>query len=367
MSKASEKEKHDLWHYSRLALAEQVLGMFESGLSSALVFFAPRRMGKTEFLRKDIMPLAEKKGWVVFYFSFLDVGDFADKEFVEALMKFSEKVSVIEKAKSVMSRVKKVSVIEFHENEKIKQNTKDILADLCAQYNVLLLMDEVQVLSKNATNEPFVAGLRTVLDMHKDSIKVIFTGSSQAGLRRMFSKANAPFFHFGQNLIFPELPRGFTDHLANVLASVTNRHLDKEALWEAFLKMQKVPQLARSLVERLALNPNVTLNTACDELLEDIYADRTYEEIWEKSAILPRLVLKEIAMSRQGLFSEETRKRLASVIGIKEFSVSLVQSTLRHLEHQGWIGRVSEKMGEYFIDDPNFKQWLIHKDSTENI
>jgi hypothetical protein len=30
----------DLWHYPRTQLAEQVLGMFASGLSSALVFFA---------------------------------------------------------------------------------------------------------------------------------------------------------------------------------------------------------------------------------------------------------------------------------------------------------------------------------------
>lgn len=28
-------------------------------------------MGKTEFLRKDITPLAEAAGWRVFYFSFL--------------------------------------------------------------------------------------------------------------------------------------------------------------------------------------------------------------------------------------------------------------------------------------------------------
>jgi len=35
----------DLWHFPRSELAEQVLAMFASGLSTSLVFFAPRRMG----------------------------------------------------------------------------------------------------------------------------------------------------------------------------------------------------------------------------------------------------------------------------------------------------------------------------------
>ena len=68
-------QKNDLWHYARTILATQIIAMFDSGLSSSFIFFAPRRMGKTEFLRKDIQPLAETNGWNVFYFSFLDAAD----------------------------------------------------------------------------------------------------------------------------------------------------------------------------------------------------------------------------------------------------------------------------------------------------
>jgi len=38
----------DLWHFPCTELEQQVLALFVSGLSNALVFFAPRRMGKTE-------------------------------------------------------------------------------------------------------------------------------------------------------------------------------------------------------------------------------------------------------------------------------------------------------------------------------
>ena len=62
----------NLWHFPRTVLAQQIIGMFDSGLSNALTFFAPRRMGKTEFLLKDIKPYAEKQHWQTFYFSFLE-------------------------------------------------------------------------------------------------------------------------------------------------------------------------------------------------------------------------------------------------------------------------------------------------------
>ncbi len=93
----------DLWHFSRAELAQQVLGMFEAGLSSALVFFAPRRMGKTEFLRKDILPLAEKKGWKTFYFSFLDIGERVQEEFTGALGNFAESIGAISNKNSIRS------------------------------------------------------------------------------------------------------------------------------------------------------------------------------------------------------------------------------------------------------------------------
>lgn len=42
-------------------------------------------MGKTEFLRKDITPLAEQLGWRVFYYSFLDADLHSEGQFVQAL------------------------------------------------------------------------------------------------------------------------------------------------------------------------------------------------------------------------------------------------------------------------------------------
>lgn len=98
----------DIWHFPRAVLAQQVLSLFETGLSSALVIFAPRRMGKTEFLRKDIQPLAENKGWSVLYFSFLDTGENVQEEYVHALANFAETIGAIPKTNRLLSRVRKI-------------------------------------------------------------------------------------------------------------------------------------------------------------------------------------------------------------------------------------------------------------------
>lgn len=356
----------DTWHYARTKLAEQVLGMFESGLSSALVFFAPRRMGKTEFLRKDIMPLAKAKGWKTFYFSFLDIGADPAAEFSQALAGFIEETVILTKTRRLLRRVSKVNgeagglkaVVEFAPLSEEQHNIKTLIAKLGEKNKVLLLMDEVQTLAQDPANTQFIAALRTTLDIHKDTVKVIFTGSSQEGLRRMFSQAKAPFFHFGQNLPFPELDQKFTDHLTEVFFKVGARVLDRESLWTAFNEMQRVPQLARSLVERLVLYPELTLVEAKDQLLSEVFKGRAFADNWESCSVLERSLLQEISNGNVNLFSADVRDKLAKILGIQMLAVPAVQSAIRTLQRKNLIGRAPER-GGYFIEDPNFKEWLM--------
>ena len=98
------------WHYARIVLARQVVGMFETGLSTSLVFFAPRRMGKTEFLLKDIVPAAQKKGFNVHYFSFLDSVDKAGENFGLSLLAHANEVGAVRTTKKLLQRIKKIGI-----------------------------------------------------------------------------------------------------------------------------------------------------------------------------------------------------------------------------------------------------------------
>lgn len=355
----------DPWHYPRKELANQVLTLFKTGLSSALVFFAPRRMGKTEFLCKDMAPLAEGQKWKVFYFSFLELGDLASYYFIQALTRFAEEKCGLGEDHKWLKKISKITGeaagikagIEFKETKQSAKGLNEIMAYLAKQNHILLLLDEVQSLAQDASNLNFIAALRTSLDIHKDNIKVIFTGSSQEGLRRMFSQAKAPFFHFGQNLPFPEFDKDFTDHLAQMYQKVTSHKVSMDNLWKAFQEMQKIPQLARALVERLALNPGLTIEEGKKQLLEEIFDARAFIEIWANCSALERLVLQEIAEGIRGIFSGKVREKLAKKLGIEELSPSTLQSAIRVLQRKELIGRLPES--GYFIDDPNFKNWLL--------
>lgn len=359
----------DLWHFPRTALAEQVMGMFDTGLSSALTFFAPRRMGKTEFLRKDITPVAEAHGWPVFYFSFLDADTGAATAFIDALAAFARGESWFARAGKMLGRVSKVSGgaagvqagVEIRDGA--KEDIKGAISRLATEHGkVLLLLDEVQALAR-PEHTLLVAALRTALDMHKDQVKVIFTGSSREGLRRMFSQANAPFFHFGQNLPFPQLGKDFTDHLAVAVERVTQRQIDKEALWLAFGEMGYVPQLCRALVERMALNPDVSLEQAQQAMMREVHQGRDHPQDWEQCSALEQRLLLLIAHGGAELYGAPVRERLARQIGIPDITVSSVQSALRSLSRRGLVFKAGDRR-KYEIEDPVFREWLLAEKSA---
>jgi hypothetical protein len=358
----------DPWHYPRTQLAKQVLSLFETGLSSSLTFFAPRRMGKTEFLCKDITPLAVSLDWHVFYFSFLDISANTINEFTAELYAFANDIGAFSKTRGILQKVSKISGeglgvktgIELRESKNMSDNLKNIVVHLNKHGKILLLLDEIQTLAEDEKNENFVASLRTALDLHKDNIKVIFTGSSQSGLRKMFSQAKAPFFHFGQNLPFPDLDKEFIEHLVMMFKKATKRELDTDMLFTIFQEMQKVPQLARSLVERLALNPQLSLEEGKKQLLDQTFADRHFNALWNNCSALEKCMINVISNDESALFSHELRQKFASELGleISEVAVSTVQSAQRSLEKKGIIVRKPEQSG-YTIDDPNFKSWIL--------
>lgn len=343
---------NDIWHYPRTELAHQVMGLFNTGLSHALTFFAPRRKGKTEFLLKDIAPLAKEQDYQVFYFSFLD-NENAQKRFIFELMAFSQG-----KIAKAINRLSSVEIQGF--KAELQQLGADDLShslNAIAEQNkpTLLLLDEIQALA-GANHHAMVASLRTALDTSKDKIKVIFTGSSREQLRQMFSSSQAPFFHYGQNLVFPDLDKAFTDHLAGVFYRTTRRDLDNEALWQAFYQMNKSPQMARALIERMALDPSLDIATATNDLLQDTKTHQDYAPIYHDLTAIAQHLLTHIAKGQGEPYSRDTKEHLTQALGV-EISNASIQSAIRSLSKKGLLYKV--KNGVYEIEDAFFKDWLL--------
>jgi hypothetical protein len=354
--------KVDQWHFKRTELAEKVISMFEIGLSSALTFFAPRRMGKTEFLIKDIIPLAQTHHWQAHYYSFLDADAQAQQKYAHALIQFGIDNKII---KTSDNQIKKLGAsamglsaqIEMDHAIKPLPELISLVQTIGQHQKTILLLDEVQALAYQPRNKSFLAALRTALDTNKDQVKVIFTGSSREGLKQMFSSAQAPFFHFGQNLDLPALDKRFTDHLCCIYQRATKNQLDTDQLWQVFQALDYVPQLIRSLVERVALNPGLTVEQAKQALLQDLYDDRHYSEVWDHCSALERVVLKAMAKKNRSLYSRQMLNQFAKQLSLDELKSYTVQSAVKTLVRKHLIVRCSSN-NRFIIEDPNFQHWV---------
>ena len=65
----NEKIK-SFWHFERTDLAQKLLNAIKLGIVQSFTLFAPRRIGKTEFLEFDFRPALEAHNYKVIYFSF---------------------------------------------------------------------------------------------------------------------------------------------------------------------------------------------------------------------------------------------------------------------------------------------------------
>ena len=64
-----------------------------------------------------------------------------------------------------------------------------------ADRTLLLVLDEAQVLA-SPVHSDLAHSLRAGLDIRKQTIKVVFAGSSETSLRRMFGRATEPFYNW---------------------------------------------------------------------------------------------------------------------------------------------------------------------------
>ena len=79
------KSKLDPWHFARPELAQRYLQTFQIGLISAQALFAPRRMGKSEFLEQDLIPAAQKSGLLTAYLNLWDAREHPRGALISAL------------------------------------------------------------------------------------------------------------------------------------------------------------------------------------------------------------------------------------------------------------------------------------------
>lgn len=354
--------KISIWHYPRTALAESLIQSINIGLVSSYVLFAPRRIGKTEFLIHDLKTLAESNKYFVLYFNFYT--DLTTEQSPAALFKNKLREAI---GNSLFDKVQineiKLPWCSINLKSRDIINELDIL-ELISLLGVklqkkgmklLLLLDEIQELEFNKESQPLVAGLRTALDLNKEVVKVVFTGSSQEGLKKMFQNNKAPFFHFSSNIEFPYFDKNFTDFLANVYHEITQKNIDKDELYEVFCKLGNVTLYIREVLNLYILNPKLTLTECYKQYITQIDDKDSYKKKWLVCTDSEKAILLAIAHNISNSFYSNDFFEFSKT---KQLLVSRgkIQSAIKKLLDNSTIILDNEK--QYRITDDGFEHWI---------
>lgn len=374
--------------FHRTELANTIVaGLAGKGLadySSGLFLAAPRRTGKSTFLREDLVPACSAAGWITVYVDLwsnmqADPGQLIEAAIVRALQQFDSQIKKLLKS----AGVDKINVMRTVSWDLTRGSLPEgaTLADalqllhVASGQMVVLVVDEAQhaLNSESGVNAMFaLKAARDALNLGASTpgLRLIFTGSSRDKLAQLVLNRQQPFF--GASITpFPLLGDDFVDaytqDVNTKLAPGNNFHPDD--MKRAFRLVGHRPEQLSAIVERVALQ----LGSAPDlgKLLEE-GAEAVQAGVWNEyeAAYYPltpsqKAVLEVMALcSAKGTpftaFSEATVNRvnaIAQSLGADSATTAqTIQAALEALRDKGLVWKSGR--GAYALEDSGMADWV---------
>lgn len=367
-------QKND-WHFARPELAESYLNLFALGLTSARGLFARRRMGKTEFLKKDLIPAAKKHGYHVVYVNLWELEIDPATALVSEFYKAVEPTGfdkIWSKLKLPINKVRASGKVPYlgeasieadiHEQKKI---TGTLLMEAMHAFDkttfpLIFIIDEAQVLAYHE-NSHFAHALRAALDIRKERIKVIFAGSSENTLRKMFGVASEPFYNWAPLEPFELLGEAFVQSMVKQVNTLSKFPLSFDEALYAFEQLKNTPEFFRRYIERYLIYPMNGSNTALACTKEKVFSDKNFKEQWESLLPADKIILFMIAQGEIDLHGKNALQKLSSALGIEEtINKNTPHNALRRLFKKHLITKM--KYGIYQFEDEAFADWVRYQD-----
>jgi hypothetical protein len=365
------KKIDDPWHYPREQLAKSFLATFDIGLESARGIFAKRRMGKTEFLKKDLIPAAEKAGYLTAYANLWDDNKNPGKVLISAIAEAVQPKGlskILEKLKTPIKKVKASAKLLGVAEGGIEAELKDddslqstLLLEVLKAFDkqnkkLILAIDEAQALATKEHSD-FAHALRSALDTRKISIKVIFAGSSENTLRRMFARATEPFYNWAPLRPFDLLGVDFVKDMTMKVNDLSRHPLTLKESMLAFEELHRTPDFFRRFLTRYLTHAQLGAPAALDATKSEVFNDKEFVNYW--STLLPadQEILKMLAVGESDLHSKISRTTLGAALGLAAMtSLSTPQQAIKRLQADAVLTRLSH--GEYAFEDDAFAQWV---------
>jgi hypothetical protein len=363
------QQPKDIWHFARPALARQYLAQFDIGLIAARALFAKRRMGKSEFLERDLIPQAQRAGYLTLYLNLWQAQATPAQALVAAISQSVEPkglARILKRLKGLKSLKASAALKGLAEGKleaewaRIEPEVAtpllvDLLQELPTDKRVLLVLDEAQVLARKQHTD-LAHSLRANLDSRKQSIKVMFAGSSEATLRQMFGRINEPFYNWAPLEPFPLLGEEFVHALTALVNGLSRYPLKPRDAMQAYDALQRTPEFFRRFLNRYLAYASEGSAAALEDTRRHVFDNQTFHVLWSELQPLDRALLALLAEEVTDLFSQSVRARLGRSLQIKEPSIGLVQKAVGRLLQRDVLVRLER--GQYHFQDDAFGEWL---------
>jgi hypothetical protein len=361
----------DPWHYPRPELARSYLKGFDLGLTAARGLFARRRMGKSEFLKHDLLPAAVQDGYLAAYTNLWDATDHPGQALVTAIMLATRPRGLRKFWQDLNAPISKLTgggklplgiegSVEVELAEKEKVAVPAIRAALQAadktKKKLLLVIDEAQVLAA-PEHLQIAHALRAGLDIRKPGIKVLFAGSSEAALRDMFSRAAAPFYNWAPVEPFPLLGPEFVAAMVKQLANVAKHPLKLDDALKAYAALKETPEFFRWYIERYVMYQAQGPEQALAYTKARVHDDTSYAKSWKELGRADRAVLLLAARGVQDLYGGAALRQLQEMLGA-DVTTNVPRVSIRRLTGAKLQLMARVDHGAYRFEDPEFQTWV---------
>lgn len=376
--------------FRRAALANQLAdGLAGGGLidfRSGLFLAAPRRTGKSTFLREDLIPVCCERGWLPVYVDLwsdkdTDPANLISGAIAAALTPFEGRLRKLIKSWGI----EKVNVFrtvswDFTKGRLPEGATLAQALDLlhaASEKMVVLIIDEAQHALNTEAGINAMFSLKAARDElnighGRNGLRLVFTGSSRDKLAHLVLNSKQPFF--GSSITpFPLLGDDFTDAYTAFL----NAHLadtnqfDPKDVADAFNMVGRRPEMLRSII----VNVCIDLGAAADlgRLIRE-GAEAIRDGVWSEfesnynaltlpqRAVLIVMALRTRANEPFSPFTERTVQEVGRVLAAVgsdiQASTTTIQAAIEALREKELVWKSSR--GAYALEDKSMADWLHH-------
>ena len=222
--------------------------------------------------------------------------------------------------------------------------------------DVVFLLDEVHRLGES-TAHTVAWSLRSLLDTHRRTMKVVATSSSAASYELLVSGEKRAFNRWFTRAWLQPLGEAFVAYLAGVTSKNFPKHeITKNHLASAFEALGQSPKFLRDYLNHRILNPTLQHPEAMQWAAIEAAQESGCEDEFVRLAALQKIVLVAVASGQKEMFSEATLKAAGSVLTGEAVPKTMMQKALRALAMNGWI--IKTARGEYALADSLFERWL---------